>query len=101
MPTTDGRMTPEEAAHAQRWMADRWKERACPVCGSANMGLESYIVRTDVLMPLPTMVGPQFAFLAMTCASCAYTALFNAALILPTFKPAELSQAESQEVKRG
>jgi len=59
---------------AIQWLNANWvaRNRNCPVCSSANWGVEEDIVR------LMTIKGPAYPSVAVICNVCGYTMLMNA-----------------------
>ncbi len=66
-----------ELSYANRWFAEHWKDRACPVCRRSEWGILEQLVQMPVGARVP--IAPQeYPCVLVACRGCGHTLLFSA-----------------------
>ena len=81
MPLPDGTLTKEESEKVQRWLAQHWKKKICPICETFNWTV-GMIVDLPTRRPGAVVLGARsYPQVVVMCDTCSYTITFNAVRI--------------------
>ncbi len=90
-------MDDENQRRIQAFIATKWKQGQCPVCG-----VNSWQVAVEMgEMPMSRSAGMAYPLFPIFCTNCGYTLLFNAGIagLLPGTETAEPPPAGSSKVE--
>lgn len=81
MPDPSGKLTNEERARIERWIADKWWHRGCTLCGHDQWTMSDHVVVSRI--GLNIIIGPQplIAMVQFYCLKCAHCVSFNLAMM--------------------